>query len=89
MNKEGIPEKIEEETFQLINPKAIVVVVEDVNLIYQGLANRDSMKYNTEILALMQKMEVQYAQNIASELEVSFLKISRNDYSKLTEYLLS
>lgn len=89
LNKEGIPEQIEEETFQLINPKAIVVVVEDVNLIYQGLANRDSMKYNTEILALMQKMEVEHAQNIASELEVPFIKISRNDYSKLTEYLLS
>ena len=65
------------------------MVIEDVNLIYQGLASRDSMKYSTEILALMQKIEAEHAQNIAAKLEVPFIEISRNNYSQLTEYLLS
>lgn len=89
LNSKGIPEKIEDETFQLINPRMIVVVAEDIDLVYQGLENRDSKKYNKEILTLMQKMEIEHAQNLATKLSVPFIKISRSNYTQLIEYLLS
>ena len=82
LNKVGHPEIISEDTFYKIGPIAIVVVIEDVDIILKRLSNRDSTVYNKNTLTKMQEMERNQARKISSNLKIPLCEINGGDITK-------
>lgn len=58
-------EEIPISTFQEINPKIIIILYDDVDIILQRLYVRDQKKYDAELLKKLQKSEIKHGGNIA------------------------
>nr|WP_298655519.1 ATP-binding protein [uncultured Flavobacterium sp.] len=50
LNSNGIPCKIDEDTFDSINPKIISIVIDDIGKIVDRLEKRDNKKYDIKSL---------------------------------------
>ena len=50
LNSNGIPSRINEDTFDQINPKAIAIVIDSVEKIAKRLETRDGKIYDIEVL---------------------------------------
>lgn len=87
LNSIGKPEEISQQTFELISPKKLVVVVENIREIKSRLNNRDGAKYNLKLIDNMQKMEVKYAEELALKLDIPFLKIFSTEEDKLIKFI--
>jgi len=87
LNKNEKPEKIQEDIFYSINPKAIVVMTCEIDTIISRLSSRDKSNYNYEILSEMQNLETQYAKEIARNLKIPFMNIKDGNYIPFSEYL--
>ena len=61
------PIKIDESTFDQINPKAIIIVIDNVEKITKRLEMRDGKIYNAEVLNKLQQMEIEYAKYLANK----------------------
>jgi len=86
LNTKNEPESVNIETFELINPIVLSVVVEDIEIIARRLSNRDKTNYNFELLKRMQDMEIDYAQFLSKKLNIPFVKIYKQDYTSLIKY---
>jgi len=89
LNKNGNPEKISEETFLKIRPKAIIVMTEDIDVIIDRLKGRDDSKYNYNTLSKMQDLELNYSKEISLKLKVPHINIVNGDYSFFSKFLKS
>ena len=86
-NTKGEVERIPKETFVKINPKLIVIVTIPVNKIQERLNKRDGKIYNLDLLNKMQIMEVDYAQLIASTLNIPSIEIKDDNYQPLLKLI--
>lgn len=87
LNSNNEPERINIKTFQLINPKILAVVIEDIEIIAERLSNRDNSKYTFELLKNMQEMEIEYALFLSKELHIPLIKIYKQEYTSLIKHL--
>ena len=83
LNSGGIPCKIEEETFDTINPKIISIVVDDIGKIVDRLEKRDNKKYDIKILEELQQMEIEYAKYLSKKYSIPYIEIRNNDFKSL------
>lgn len=87
LNSKEIPSRIDEETFDQINPKAIVIVIDDVKKITQRLKVRDDKFYDIEILNELQQMEIEYAKYLSNKYSVPYIEIKGGDYTQLMKII--
>lgn len=87
LNSNGIPCKIDEETFDNINPKIISVVIDDIEKIIERLLKRDNKKYNIKILNELQEMEIEYAKYLSKKYSIPYIEIKNSDYKSLLNYI--
>lgn len=83
LNSNGIPCKIDEDTFDSINPKIISIVIDDIGKIVDRLDKRDNKKYDIKILDELQKMEIEYAKYLSKKYSIPYIEIKNNDYKSL------
>lgn len=83
LNSNGIPCKIDEDTFDSINPKIISIVIDDIGKIIDRLERRDNKKYDINILDELQKMEIEYAKYLSKKYSITYIEIKNNDYESL------
>lgn len=89
LNKKGVPEKVTEDTFLKIRPKAIIVMTEDINIILDRLKCRDNSNYNYKTLSKMQDLELNYSKEISIKLKVPHINVVNGDYSIFSNFLKS
>lgn len=87
LNSNNEPEKISEKTFEEIAPKVMAIVIEDEEIIYERLKQRDGTKYSLSLLKKMQKMEIDHAKHLSSKYEKPYVEIFKSDFSLLKKYL--
>jgi len=87
LNIEGLPEKVHEKTFMVINPRTISVVIEDPEIIFYRLLQRDGKGYDLSILAQMQEMEIEYAKKLSIKFNIPYFEIINGNYSDLLNHL--
>lgn len=85
LNSFGIPSRIDEETFDIINPKVISIVIDDVEKIVNRLEIRDNKKYDIKVLTELQKIEIEYAKYLSKKYLVSYIEIRKGDYQSFLE----
>ena len=83
LNANGIPCKIDEDTFDSINPKIISIVIDDIEKIVDRLEKRDNKKYDIKILDELQQMEIEYAKHLSKKYSIPYIEIRNNDYKSL------
>lgn len=84
LNSNGIPCKIDEDTFDSINPKIISIVIDDIEKIVDRLEKRDNKKYDIKILDELQQMEIEYAKYLSKKYSIPYIEIRNNDYKSLS-----
>ena len=87
LNARRKPERINEETFHLINPKVFAIVVEKEEVIYERLKDRDSIHYDLSLLQEFQKMEIEYAKFLSDQFNRPYIEIKDQNSSMLIKYL--
>jgi len=87
LNSKSKPEKVSEKTFEIINPKVMAIVIEETEIIYERLKQRDGTKYSLSLLNEMQKMEIEYAKFLSSKYNKPYIEILKGNFIKLIEYL--
>ena len=83
LNSLGNPCKIEEKTFDVINPKIISIVIDDVEKIAKRLETRDNKKYDVKVLNVLREMEIEYAKYLSNKYSVPYIEIRNSDYKRL------
>lgn len=71
------------DTFKLINPFSLNIVIGDIIEIKQRLEKRDNRQYDQELLAQMQESELDYARYLSKALGIVLNIGNQNDYSNL------
>lgn len=77
----AIVTKIPFDTFKIINPLSLTVITGNLDDVLNGLQSRDQKSYTYESLSNMQKLEMEYAQELSDLLKVKLFKFSKADYS--------
>ncbi|CAD0003880.1 ATP-binding protein [Flavobacterium salmonis] len=85
LNSDSIPCRINEDTFDQINPKAITIVIDDVEKIAKRLKSRDGKIYNIQILNELQEMEIEYAKYLSDKYSIPYIEITDGNYNQLME----
>ncbi|MCI9845381.1 ATP-binding protein [Flavobacterium pectinovorum] len=85
LNSDDIPCRIDENTFDQINPKAISIVIDDVKEIAERLKSRDGKIYNIQILNKLQEMEIEYAKYLSDKYSIPYIEIRDKNYNQLME----
>ena len=80
LNKENQIEKVPEDVFIGINPKKIIVVSDNPEIISKRLSQRDGRTYETSLLKEMQNTEIEHAKYISNLLGVEMYKIQSDSY---------
>lgn len=87
LNSNGTPRRIDEDTFDKINPKAIAIVVDNVKKIAERLEVRDGKIYAVRILNELQQMEIEYAKYLSIKYSIPYIEIKNGNYSQLIEII--
>ena len=87
LNSNGIPQKIEDETFVGINPISIILLTCKARTILSRLTNRDDSKYDLRTIQKMKEMEVEHANHISKKLNIPLFEIKDNDSQLVYNYL--
>jgi len=85
LNSSGIPIRIDEDTFDQINPKAIAIVIDDAQKIAKRLKLRDAKIYSIQILNDLQEMEIEYAKYLSDKYSIPYIEIRDGNYNQLIE----
>lgn len=83
LNKDGKIERIPENTFFQINPRAVIVKIADPAIIWERLKKRDNKDWNIDDIILMQNEEISYAKDIALKLNIPFYLLEDNQENLL------
>jgi adenylate kinase len=73
INKQKNIEKIPLETFAQLNPIMIVLLYDDINLIYERVINRGQGEISIDTLDSMQNCELEHGFFVAKSLKIPFL----------------
>lgn len=87
LNKEGIPEKIGFDTFANLQPKAFIIVTENVNIIKERLDLRDNTYYDIEILNKFQVLEFDYSLELSKTLNIPHIAVESGNFIELNLFL--
>ena len=87
LNSKGIPSRIDKDTFEQINPKAIAIVIEDVEKIAKRLEARDGKIYDTKVLNQLQQMEIEYAKYLSNKYSIPYIEIQDGNYTELMKII--
>jgi adenylate kinase len=82
------PEKIDFETFELLNPFAFSIVVDEIQEIKNRLEKRDNREYSYDLLSKFQQIELQYSIEIADKLNKPHLILRKEEAEKLVTFLI-
>lgn len=83
MNSQNLITKIPFDTFQIINPISLGIVIGNISEIKERLEKRDNQHYDYDILEEMQKIEIDYAHEIAEKLRINLNISDISDYSSI------
>ena len=83
LNSDGFPCRIDEETFDKINPKIISIVIDDIEKIIKRLEKRDNKKYDFETLNQLQEMEIEYAKYLSKKYSIPYVEIRNSNCKSL------
>jgi adenylate kinase len=89
LNSKQIPERIDFETFNLLQPLAFVIVIDDVSEIKSRLEVRDQKKYEYDLLQMFQEMELEYSIELSKKLKKPHLILGKNESDKLKSFLFN
>lgn len=87
LNSNEIPSRIDEATFDKINPKVIAIVIDYVEKIAQRLEIRDGKIYDIKILNELQQMEIEYSKYLSNKYSIPHIEIKDGNYTQLTEII--
>lgn len=87
LNRDGSPEKIEEQTFKDINPILIGIVTENVNTIHERLKNRDGNRYDLDVLEKMQQLEYSQAEIVSKHLSIPLINLKSKNVEEMYEFI--
>lgn len=87
LNSRNKPTKIEDSTFEAIQPMSIILVTSDPYIISERLNNRDSSIYDLQTLKKMQEMEIEHANHISRKLKIPLIEVKNNNTEDLFRYL--
>ncbi|MBW8201748.1 ATP-binding protein [Flagellimonas abyssi] len=87
LNSNGKPEKIDESTFIGIQPKFIILLTCEPQIIFERLKQRDDSVYKLSVLEKMQQMEIEHANYISKKLEIPLFKVIDGNTSSIIEHL--
>ncbi|WP_281227420.1 AAA family ATPase [Flavobacterium aquiphilum] len=87
LDSNGIPNRIDENTFDQISPKVIVVVIDDVKKIAKKIEARDNKIYDVNILDQLQQMEIGYAKYLSDKYSIPYVEIKDGNYNQLMEII--
>jgi adenylate kinase len=87
LNSNLEPEKIDFETFELLNPFAFSIVVDEIQDIKNRLELRDNRKYDYNLLSKFQQIELQYSIEVADKLNKPHLILKKEEAEKLITFL--
>lgn len=80
-------EKVPLKTFQNLNIKTIVVLIDDYKEIIKRIELRDGKKYSKEFISEFQRAEVENAKYICSELNLECKIVKLNEKKELVEFM--
>lgn len=89
LNKENKIEKVPEDVFIGINPKKIIVVSENPEIISKRLSQRDGRIYETSLLKEMQNTEIEHAKYISNLLGVEIYEIHSDSYDNFKCFVIN
>ncbi|SFE56826.1 MULTISPECIES: ATP-binding protein [Flavobacterium] len=87
LNSDGMPSRIDEDTFDQINPKAIGIVIDVVEKIAKRLEARDGKIYDVKVLNELQQMEIEYAKYLSDKYSIPHIEIKDRNYTQLMEII--
>lgn len=87
LNYNQEPKKIGLETFNLMNPFAFAVVIDDVQEIKRRLEKRDKREYDFELLLKFQEIELEYSIELSKKLKKPHLALKKEEIDKLKTFL--
>lgn len=87
LDKDGKPERINQKTFELIDPFAFVIVTGNISEIKERLDKRDKVNYNLSLLEHFQLVEMEYAKSLSQILGKPLLVINKESHTKLNEFI--
>lgn len=79
LNKEGVPEKIPAQTFKDIDPSKLILVTADPEVIKNRLEKRDALIYDINLITEFQNLEISFAKEISTLLQISLLCINSEE----------
>lgn len=85
MNKENEIEKVPLHIFESINPAFIILLYEDIDIVAKRLFERDGKEYDIEKLENLQKMEKEWATDVADVLSIPISIIKSSEYLSVKE----
>jgi adenylate kinase len=75
------------ETFEIINPVSLHIIIGEISEIQSRLQLRDNNLYDYNLLDMMQKMEVEYASELSNKLNVNLSVGQEDDVVTIKEAL--
>lgn len=89
LNKKEKPEKIPIQTFRDINPKKLILVKAEPNIIKKRLENRDAKIYNIKLIEKFQNLEINFANELSHILKspIHIIDSERFDIEILLNFL--
>jgi adenylate kinase len=88
LNKENIISKIPYETFEMINPNSLHIIInDDISEIKSRIETRDNRRYDFNLLEDMQEMEIDYAKELSIKLGIQLSIGKENNYSDVENLL--
>jgi adenylate kinase len=83
LNSENEIVNIPLDTFKLINPISLNIILGDIGEIKSRLEKRDNRPYDQDLLSRMQESELNYARQLSKTLGVTLNIGTQNDFSEL------
>lgn len=87
LDSNEVSRRIDEDTFDQINPKIISIVIDDAEKIAERLQSRDHKIYDVEVLNQLQLMEIEYAKHLSNKYSVPYIEIKNGNYNRLIEII--
>ncbi|WP_269234234.1 ATP-binding protein [Flavobacterium flavigenum] len=87
LDSNGVSKRVDEDTFDQINPKIIAIVIDDAEKVAERLQSRDYKIYDVGVLNQLQLMEIEYAKYLSNKYSVPYIEIKNGNYNRLIEII--
>ena len=87
LDSNEVSKRVDEDTFDQINPKIIAIVIDDAQKVAERLQSRDDKIYDVGVLNQLQLMEIEYAKYLSNKYSVPYIEIKNGNYNRLIEII--